>query len=107
MLLKEMLADEREEGRAEGKAEGKAEGLREGLSRGRAEGKTEGLQEGMAKGLTKGLAESVLLLLSTLGEIPDDLRTQILAEKDEKILNGWILAAKKACSIQEFSDQIM
>ena len=95
MLLKEMLADEREEGRIEGRIEG------------RAEGKAEGLEEGLTKGLTKGLAESVLLLLSTLGEIPDNLRDRVLAEKDEQVLNGWILAAKKACSIQEFADQNM
>ena len=83
MLLKEMLADEREEGRSQG--------LQEGLSKGRAEGK----------------AESLLVFLSALGELPDELRDRILAEKDEEILNRWIIAAKKASSIQEFANQIM
>lgn len=83
MLLKEMLADEREEG------------LREGRS--------EGLQEGRFN----GLAESILVLLSTLGEIPDDLKARVQAEKDVAILNCWIIAAKKASSVQEFADQIM
>ena len=91
MLLKEMLADEREEGR------------QEGWSKGRAEGKAEGREEGK----TEGRAESVLVLLSTLGEVPDDLRARIQAEKNMEILNGWIIAAKKASSIQEFADQIM
>ena len=83
MLLEELLMDEREAGRAEGLKAGRAEGLETGR--------------------IEGLAEAVLDLLKGLsGEIPEDLRERILAEKDSSILKQYLKTASSAGSVEEF-----
>ena len=94
MTLEELLREERAEGKAEGKAEGRAEGKAEG----RAEGKAEGILEGQIR----GQAESILLLLSLLGSIPQHISECICQEKNPDILSRWLRSAARADSVEAF-----
>ena len=82
MILHEMLKDEREAG--------KQEGLEKGLKEGLKEGRKEGLQE------------SILDILEEKGEVSEELRLQILNEKDLNVLKKYVQQAVKAESIHHF-----
>ena len=75
--------------------EGRLEGLNEGLS--------EGLSEGRREGLSEGKAEALLTVLGCKGEVPETLRSKILAEKNPVLLNEWFLRALSCESIEEFT----
>ena len=82
MLLKELLSDERAEGRTEGIAVGRTEGI--------------------TIGRTRGKAESVIELLSELGDISAELSDAIMVEKDPERLLAYLKAASKAESVEKF-----
>lgn len=63
-------------------------------------------QEGYEDGKAEGKAESILELLDEIGEIPEDIRMQILAQKDLAVLSKWLKQAAKAESIEEFVKEI-
>lgn len=63
-------------------------------------------QEIIADAKAEERACSVLVLLDELGEIPDNLRTQILNEQDLNVLRTWLITASKARTIQEFTNKI-
>lgn len=58
------------------------------------------------KGKAEGKAEAVLSLLEDLGEVPADLRKEILEQKDIAILNNWVKLAARAADIRSFCEQI-
>lgn len=90
------------EGIAEGKAEGIAEGKAEGKAEGIAEGITKGKAEGMAEGITRGKTEAVIALLSERGfTLSDQERRQILSERDQKRIDGWLWRARTCASVAE------
>lgn len=60
------------------------------------------LERGKAEGKAEGLAEGILELLEDIGEIPDELRKKITAQKDLNILKRWIKQAANVGSIEEF-----
>ena len=64
-------------------------------------------KEGIAEGKTAGITESILDILSDLGDIPSSLREQVTAQKDEAVLRAWVKLAAKAESVEKFSEQIM
>jgi predicted transposase/invertase (TIGR01784 family) len=74
----------------------------EGHAAGHAEGLAEGRAEGRAEGLTEGKAQSVLVLLSDLGEVPDEIKHKITDEKDTNRLNQYLKCAAKASSMEDF-----
>ena len=78
------------EGKAEGILEGKAEGILEGKAEGRVEGKAE------------GKAEDILELLEDLEPVPEELREEILSQRDMDILKSWFKAAARADSLEEW-----
>ena len=82
MLLEELLKEEREAGR------------------------NEGLEQGRTEGLAQGRTEAVLELLSDLGEVPEELREQILGEKELDVLKFYLKKASMAKSIEEFQELI-
>ena len=89
----------REEARREGLSEGLDKGRREGLSEGLDQGRREGLSEGLSEGKT----EDLLAVLRCKGEVPETLRSKILAEKDLTLLNDWFLRALSCESVEEFA----
>ena len=88
--------------REEAYEEGKIAGLAEGKIAGMAEGKIAGIAEG--KNL--GERQAVLDLLEDLGEVPEDIRTRIHTEEDQKNLRQWLKAAAKAASFEAFREKM-
>lgn len=66
----------------------------------------DGLTEGRAEGNLQGKAESILEILSELGEVPSALKRRILEQQDLNILKIWLKLAVKAASISEFEAKI-
>lgn len=59
-------------------------------------------EEGKAEGKT----ESLLLLLSDLGEMPEELKDRVLSERDPTVLDSWLKASRQAESLEEFAKSI-
>ena len=55
--------------------------------------------KGEAEGQARGKADSILLLLSDLGAVPEALRERIMDETDMECLNQWIRGAARASSV--------
>ena len=94
MLLEELIKEEREEARQQGLDEGRKLGL--------DEGRKLGLDEGRKLGLEEGRISSVLILLSKLGKISEDIRKMVEEETDPEVLNTYLIQASKAKSMDEF-----
>ena len=62
--------------------------------------------EGFAEGELKGKLEAICLLLSELGELPDEVRATLEAEADPEKLAIWLKLAAKAESINAFVEQM-
>ena len=86
MLLEEMLRREN------------SDGWREGREAGRKVGRKEGTCE--------TFAESILMALETKFPAPDELKTQITAEKDPDKLRSWLSLALKADSLEDFKTRM-
>jgi len=56
-------------------------------------------------GKAEGKAESVLEVLSEYGEVPEDLKNEILSQSDLKKLSGWLKLAVRAGSLKEFMEK--
>ena len=61
----------------------------------REEAYEEGKIAGIAEGKNLGERQAVLDLLEDLGEIPEDIRTRIHTEEDQKNLRQWLKAAAR------------
>ena len=61
-----------------------------------------GRTEGVVKGIVKGRVDSILELLSELGEIPEDLQERISVEKDPDVLKSYLKIASASETIEEF-----
>ena len=77
MIFEEMLKEER----AEGFAKGREEGLEEGRST---------------------LKETLLLVLQTFGDIPDEVLEQIQDQEDMEVLKKWMQTAFQSKTLKEF-----
>lgn len=97
-------------GHAEGLAAGLATGRTEGLEQGLEQGMEQGLEQGLERGLERGVPigkldqsrQVIYDFLSNLGEIPEDIRLRVDAERDMQILKSWYMAAPTVRSIDEF-----
>ena len=68
--------------------------------------KNEGFAEGKLEGELKGKLEAICLLLSELGELPDEVRIRLEAETDPEKLATWLKFAAKVDSIDAFVEQM-
>ncbi|MDD3367422.1 MAG: hypothetical protein PHP50_00860 [Lachnospiraceae bacterium] len=57
-------------------------------------------------GRTEGRMESILMLLERKGEIPEKLRSSILAQSDESVLRKWLEIAADVNGIDEFCSKM-
>lgn len=60
------------------------------------------LQDEHAEGRAEGRADSIVDILSLLGEVPENLRERIYQEVNMETLKKWICLAAKAESIEQF-----
>ena len=58
---------------------------------------------GRAEGEIMGKAETLLLILESKGEVPEDLRARILAESNPEKLDQWVKQSLSCASIEEFA----
>ena len=63
-------------------------------------------EEEREEGKREGKIDSLLMILHTKGEIPDELAVLIRGVKDEQILTRWTELALKTTSIEEFELKI-
>lgn len=61
---------------------------------------------GLEQGREEGIANSIIELLSDLGNIPGETTTVIMSQRDTHILKSWLRLAAKAESIDNFEQQI-
>ncbi len=60
-----------------------------------------------AKIKTESKQETIFLLLSDLGQIPEALKAKILSETRQETLDLWIRAIKRAESIEQFTASVL
>ena len=70
------------------------------------DGKKVGQRLGEEIGQKRGKAESVLELLEDCGDIPENLRTRVMEERDLDMLKKWHKLAAKVDSIEEFTSRM-
>lgn len=58
------------------------------------------------KAREEGKAESILMLLSELGDVPEELETRIFSERDSETLKNWLKLAARAESVEQFQREI-
>ena len=60
---------------------------------------------GERRGKVEGKAESVLEVLALHGQVPEYVKSHILAEDDMKVLSAWLREAAKAESVEDFLEK--
>lgn len=63
-------------------------------------------QEGYERGKAEGKAESILLLLSDLGRVSQELKETVMGETDVQKLMKWIKLAARVESIEQFQEEM-
>jgi uncharacterized secreted protein with C-terminal beta-propeller domain len=64
------------------------------------------LSEERAEGRIEGKAEAVLDFLSELGDVPEELREKIKAEKNLETLTDYLKKVFRAKSVDQFLEEI-
>ena len=62
--------------------------------------------EAWQEGKNEERAESILMLLESIGTVPEELAERIREEKSPELLKEWLLAAARAGPVGEFSEQM-
>ena len=63
-------------------------------------------EEEREDGKREGKIDSLLMILHTKGEIPEELAVLIRGVKDEQTLTRWLELALKTTSVEEFEQKI-
>ena len=62
--------------------------------------------EAWQEGKNEERAENILMLLESIGTVPEELAERIREEKSPELLKEWLLAAARAGTVGEFSEQM-
>ena len=54
----------------------------------------------------RNVRKSILMLLESIGTVPEELAERIREEKSPELLKEWLLAAARAGTVGEFSEQM-
>ena len=81
---------------------GKRDGERIGEQRGELRGVERGKAIGIKQGLSQGVSQSLLNILESYGEVPEELRTGISGQGNIKVLNNWHKTALQVSDVSEF-----
>lgn len=66
----------------------------------------EELVEARAEGMAEGKAEVILELLDEIGDIPEEIRSRVMSERDLSTLGKWFKLAVKAESLEQFQKEM-
>ncbi len=97
--------NEKEELRKEyrhGKRDGERRGIRKGRKDGIAIGEARGESRGKIIGLAQGISQSLINILGSYGDVPDELKSAISGQKDINVLNSWQKTALEVSDVGEF-----
>ena len=82
------------------------EGKKEGIQKGRIQGEKEGIQKGRIQGEKEGVAMSILSLLQMHGEVSEQEKAHIFAQKDLETLTQWVRKAALTKDVESFMKEI-
>ncbi len=71
-------------------------------SQAKTQAKTEGRAEGKVEGRIEATTEVILEFLKDFGDIPEELRSKILMQRDTDILGRWVKLAARTDSVESF-----
>lgn len=74
--------------------------------RGMEDGEARGYGRGVEDGEAKGKQTDILWLLEDIGPVPGKLQKEIMEETDRDVLAGWLKAAARAESIEDFTGRM-
>lgn len=83
------------------------EAREEGLAEGREIGREMGCKMGREEGLLKGKIQSILYLLSDIGDVPESIKEKISNETNPETLVKWLKQAANADSISGFEKNML
>ena len=66
------------------------------------EGKRAGIAEGKCTGALEGRAECIVEVLQEKGNVPDNVRNRVFAEKNMETLREWLRIAVRAENVAAF-----
>lgn len=82
------------------------EGMQKRMEEGMQKGMEEGMQKGMEEGKIAGKAEDIIDLLEAQGEVPGNLKDQILTQRNLERLRQWLKLAAQVESVEDFFIEI-
>ena len=85
-----------------GKRDGERCGERRGIRKGRKDGIAIGESRGKIIGLAQGISQSLINILGSYGNVPDELKAAISVQKDINVLNSWQKTALEVSDVGEF-----
>ena len=77
-------------------------GKRDGERIGEQRGELRGVERGKVIGIKQGISQSLINILESYGEVPEELRTGISGQEDIKVLNNWHKTALQVSDVSEF-----
>ena len=98
----EELRKEYRHGKRDGERIGEQRGELRGVERGKAIGIKQGLSQGISQGISQGVSQSLLNILESYGEVPEELRSGISGQGDIKVLNRLFKTALQVSDVSEF-----
>ena len=78
------------------------EELRKEYRHGRRDGERRGKSKGKIIGIAQGFSQSLINILESYGEVPDELKTRISGQKDINILSNWQKISLNVSDVGEF-----
>ena len=84
----------------------KEESKKEGIKEGEIKGEIKGIKKGKIEGKIEGKAEDILILLESLGPVPDELSQKIMKVTDEQSQVSLLKLAAKVNSLEEYSHRM-
>ena len=98
----EELRKEYRHGRRDGERRGEHRGIRKGRKQGIAIGEARGESKGKIIGIAQGISQSLINILESYGEVPDELKARISGQKDINILSNWQKISLNVSDVGEF-----
>ena len=103
---KEELKKEYKHGKRDGERIGERRGEHRGIRKGRKDGiaigEARGESRGKIIGLAQGISQSLINILGSYGDVPDELKSAISGQKDINVLNSWQKTALEVSDVGEF-----
>ena len=78
------------------------EELRKEYRHGRRDGERRGKSKGKIIGIAQGFSQSLINILESYGEVPDELKARISGQKDINVLSNWQKISLNVSDVGEF-----